>query len=474
MGSNPPENAASGKVRKLMIFFLLAYIAEGMCMETGIVSQPLAFYLKTSLGWDAPSVTKYLTVLLIPWVIKPFYGLLSDFVPLLGYRRKSWLFIANAGCTVAYIWLMGLTAPSQIIISLVLSMVGMAASSALCQAIMVENGKVTGMSARFVNQQWLWAAVGLVISSVGGGLLCQYFLSEPVKAFHYAALVAAIIPVGAFVGCWFLVDEPNEPISKEKLKASARGFGKAFVSPTLWVVALFLACFNLNPSAGQSLFFYQTDKLLFSQEFIGMLAGIGAVGAIGGSLLYMYFLTSEKTPRAVSWFCRHIGLACLYRVLGTAFAGLCRLVGWQRGDQFFQGVAGEFQSLSLMKALVYLSIFLGITSQASFYFLAGPTSAVFINLFTQIGTQVTVVTMLTLAAHACPDDAEGFSYAFILSFYNLGGQLGANAGAHLYEHWFHQQYSMLPLISAAVTSLCFLLAPLLPKSSLEPPSGADR
>ena len=47
------------------------------------------------LGQSAGQVSTALAVLWLPWVIKPFYGLICDFVPLFGYRRKSYLILAN-------------------------------------------------------------------------------------------------------------------------------------------------------------------------------------------------------------------------------------------------------------------------------------------------------------------------------------------------------------------------------------------
>jgi hypothetical protein len=36
----------------------------------------------------------------IPWLIKPIYGLISDFVPLFGQRRKSY-FVLTSGIATA-------------------------------------------------------------------------------------------------------------------------------------------------------------------------------------------------------------------------------------------------------------------------------------------------------------------------------------------------------------------------------------
>ena len=58
-------------------------------------------YLK-EIGWTPLQVTAYFAVLNFPWVIKPVFGLVSDFIPLFGYRRKSYLIIASVCAAAGY------------------------------------------------------------------------------------------------------------------------------------------------------------------------------------------------------------------------------------------------------------------------------------------------------------------------------------------------------------------------------------
>ena len=185
-------------VRRLMIFFALVYVAEGLGQVSGLVNQPLHYFLMKTLGWEADQVTRYLAILTIPWVIKPIYGVVSDFIPLFGYRRKTYLFLANLMAVGGYVWLMGLTGPQPIIIALFLVMLGMAVSSTLCGAVMVENGQKTGLAGKFVNQQWLWFNIAAVGTSFIGGYLCQ--VMPPTGALHIAALLTAFAPVGFMLG----------------------------------------------------------------------------------------------------------------------------------------------------------------------------------------------------------------------------------------------------------------------------------
>ena len=55
----------------------------------------LNYYLKQVFAMTPVQITAYLTILNFPWFIKPLYGIVSDFLPVFGYRRKSYLMLAN-------------------------------------------------------------------------------------------------------------------------------------------------------------------------------------------------------------------------------------------------------------------------------------------------------------------------------------------------------------------------------------------
>ena len=402
-----------------MWFFLLVYVAEGMGQVSGLISQPLTYYLKTSLGWNADRVTEYLAILTIPWVVKPVYGLISDFLPLFGYRRKSYLFLSNLLAVGAFLWLARITDPSQIIVALTLTAIGMAACSTLCGAVMVENGKLTGLTGKFVGQQWLWFSIAGVITSLGGGWLCQYL--DPTSAFHTAALITAFAPLGVMAGAWFLIVEKKSEMNLEQLRLSSRGLLNALKSKTLWIVAAFLAFWHFSPGFGTPLYYHMVDNLKFTQEFIGILGAVGAVGAVIGSLAYMYWLDKAFT----------------------------------------------------LRTLLYMSVVFGTLSQAAYVLLNGETSALVLTLLTSAATQIALLSMLTLAANACPDKSEGFSYAALMSVVNLATQASAIVGGKLYVDMFHNQLTPLIWLSAALTAVGIVLVPLLPRELERKPSEAS-
>ena len=92
------------EISHLLVFFALVYLVEGLGQTDGLISQPLYYYLKEVYGWTPVQVTAFITVFNLPWIVKPVYGFISDFVPLFGYRRKSYLVIANVAAIAGYCW----------------------------------------------------------------------------------------------------------------------------------------------------------------------------------------------------------------------------------------------------------------------------------------------------------------------------------------------------------------------------------
>ncbi len=151
-----------------------------------------------------------------------------------------------------------------------------------------------------------------------------------------------------------------------------------------------------------------TDRLHFSQGLIGSLSAVGAAGWIIGGLLYRWRL--------------------------------------HRLDR-----------LSMLR----LSIVGGVVSTLAYLLLSGPVSAVAISLLGGITSMIAMVATMSLAAESCPEGAEGFAFAAMMSILNIAGPLADVTGSVLYEHVFARQLAPLIVVSAAATALVFFLIPLM-------------
>jgi MFS family permease len=414
-----PEERAL--VRRLMYFFALVYVAEGAGQTDGLIAQPLNYYLKQVYQWSPVEITAYLTVLNLPWFIKPLYGAISDFVPLFGYRRKTYLILANAAAACGYIAIAQAVTPGMLIVLLLLTAYGMAISSTLTGAILVENGQKFHASGAFVNQQWLWYNVAAMASALTGGLLIEYL--SPVSAVHGAAILVGIVPLAVVFGSMTLVQEEKSAFTPDGLKETFKGLNVAFRTRDLWVIAAFLFFYYFSPGFSTPLYFHMTDTLKFSQGYIGVLSAISSAGWITGAIIYRAYL--ERLPSRV---------------------------------------------------LLNVSIAIGIVATLSFLFLINEATAAVANFANGISLMIMFVATLSLAADHCPKRSEGFVFAVLMSVTNIAGSAADNLGSFLYEHAFGGRLYPLVLVSAAFTACAFLLVPLLKlgdKGQGEPVLGTD-
>ena len=400
---NDSDRAA---VRRLLVFFALVYLVEGVGQIGGLIAQPLTFYLKEVHGWAALQVTAFLAVFNFPWIVKPVYGLLSDFVPIFGYRRKSYLIIANIIAMAAYLWSTQLSAPGELVWALQLTAYAMAISSTVCGAVLVENGQRLGQSGRFVNQQWLWFNAAAMVSAIGGGQLVQWL--PPATALHTAALIVAAAPAAVLLGTLLLVQEEPMHLDAVALRRSIDGLASAFKKRELWIVGSFLFLYYFSPGLATPLYYAMTDNLKFPQGFIGLLGSITSAGWIAGALLYPRLLENLSSKR-----------------------------------------------------LLNLSIALGTVTTAAYLLLVNETAAVILSFCSGFAAMLATVATVTLAADYCPQRTEGFSFAVMMSLINLATASGDVIGSYLFDHQFHHRLTPLILVSAAFTAFAFVLVPLL-------------
>jgi Na+/melibiose symporter-like transporter len=219
----------------------------------------------------------------------------------------------------------------------------MAISSTLCGAVLVENGQRLQASDAFVSQQWLWFNIAAMASAFIGGELVERL--TPAGALHTAAAIVAFAPLAAIFGALFLIEEASSRLDFAEMKQTFRGLLAAFTFRDLWLIGLFLFLYYLNPGFGTPLYYHMTDRLKFSQDYIGILGAINSAGWIVGALFYRKLLKGMSSRR-----------------------------------------------------LLIFSIALGTVTTAAFLLLWNEAAAAFINFFSGAAGLIAFVATLTLAA----------------------------------------------------------------------------
>jgi len=393
----------SPEARRLALLFAIVYFAQGMIY---LPEQVVAIVFKER-GLTAGQLAAFTWITTIPWFIKPVYGLLSDFVPLFGTRRRSYFLIMSSLAALAAVSVSLMPGASYTLLATMITVLwlGVGFTDVVTDALMVENGKRVGLTGAFQSVQWGALSAASILVGVGGGYLAER------RAFAAAFALVACFPVVSFLMALFVVREPPARPNLEGFGETWSAVRQALGRRDLWAVAGFTFFWAFSPSFGPAFFYYQTDVLGFSMTFIGGLSSLGAAASIVGAWAY------ARLSRRVS---------------------LKRLIVWSIGA----GVLGT------LAYLVY----------------RGRASGVVITVvFGAIG-MTTQLAFLDLAAKACPRRAEATFFALLMSVYNLGMRSAEWTGANLYD-WLG--YAPLVLISTAFTAAAWLLVPLVPIDAIQ-------
>jgi MFS family permease len=391
------------EARRLAALFGIVYFAQGMWY---LPNQTITIVLKDA-GLSAGLVANFFVVSTVPWLIKPVYGLLSDFVPLFGRRRLSYLVLAStlaaaAGLTVG---VGGIRDYWPLLVLFTTMGLGLAFTDVLADALMVENGRRLNLTGAFQSVQWASVYTASVLVGIVGGWLAHHRLLSG------AFLLASGFPLLALAAALVVVREPRLRADRAALRERLRDVRGALRGREVWLVAGFIFLFTFSPSFGPGFFYYQTDRLGFGQQFIGGLAALQSLGAILGAVTY--------APLSRRWPLR--------RRINTAIG------------------------LSAAVTLVYLLY-------------RGAATAVVIDFAYGWVSMVTTLAFLELAAKACPVNVEGTFFALLMSVYNAGMQGSQWTGGHLYDAL---GFERLVLVSTVTTGLVWLIVPLVPVDAIE-------
>ncbi|GIW96614.1 MAG: hypothetical protein KatS3mg110_4655 [Pirellulaceae bacterium] len=181
------------------VSFLCAavYFLQGISEPSeGLIAQPVRSWLRQA-GYGAGLVGWYGAALTLPWVAKPFYGMLTDFVPLFGLRRKSYLIAAHSaaclGLVAAYAasaWWEFHVRPIMLLVPLLVATIGVAFADVVIDAVMVEIGQRLKLTGRLQSIQWTAMYTATIVTGLLGGHLSQHH--QQAAGLLLAALCAAV------------------------------------------------------------------------------------------------------------------------------------------------------------------------------------------------------------------------------------------------------------------------------------------
>jgi len=379
----------------------------------------------------------------LPWIIKPLWGMISDNIPLFGYRRKSYLLVGGLLAALCFFALstFSISAYTGVTILLIASLCG-AFNSVIGEALIVESAQNNNertditeadrQSEASNNVSFFFGvkSVGVLISAYTGGWLLGYVSKYTV--FY----ITMMFPLIAGLSSWLLPERrisnsntQREPSAIEIVSSdssttidavavdsdnsehnhygaqeetallreedtlppsnSSENWKKitTFVSnPLIYKPIIFIFIFSLTPSTGSAMFFYYTNQLGFTTEFMGEIQLASALASILGIWIFNRYFKNTSFVKIFLWSAIICTVANLSQIL--LVTGMNRTLGMS--DKMFC--------------------------------LTG-------NLLIQVFAELNIIPILVLACRLCPKNVEGTMYALLMAILNFGSMISNEWGA---------------------------------------------
>uniref|UniRef100_A0AAV1T6K0 Uncharacterized protein n=1 Tax=Peronospora matthiolae TaxID=2874970 RepID=A0AAV1T6K0_9STRA len=280
-----------------LIMINIVYIAQGFSSFTVLA---INFFFKENLRLE-PTQSQLLQMLMkVPWRVKPIYGILSDSLPLCGYHRKSYMVLCSILGIAAALALAHpdvVTTPTVAVLVLMLQSLSSAVIDVVVDARVVEFSRRDPKNGANDLQSLSW------ISGSLGGMLGA-FLSGPATDKLGARGVFGVSALGPLTTLLFSIymEESKSTLSKRQFVSSAtkqlRQLRVAICTPVIWKCALWVFISHaLSPAYTQVLFYFSTDVLQFTPEFMGTVSAIGFIFLMVATILYNSFFTNVSFRR---------------------------------------------------------------------------------------------------------------------------------------------------------------------------------
>jgi MFS family permease len=360
------------------ILIPFVYFIAGAVSLAGVAT---TFYYKEELGLTIPQAQILGSIAIIPWSIKPIYGLLSDRQPIFGLRRRPYLFLAgilgSAGYFSMATWVQGFYG---VFLAVFVSGMGFALADVIVDGIVAEQSRTQKVAGKLQSICRASLLTGALLVAYLSGILVE--LIGPRNVFFITGALPLLTCVFAF-----FVSEDRAITSTFSFLDTWHKFKNALTPGILWS-AIFLFVWRSTPSSGGAFSYFLIDELEFGPEFFGRLSVIGHVMGIVGVLIFRKWLISVSLKKL------YVGIIFASVILSLPSLGL--VYGW-------------YEYLHMSPKMFAMADTL----------ISGPLS------------EIGFLPLLVLVARICPKGIEATMFAVLASLMNIGLAVSDLGGAWL-------------------------------------------
>jgi MFS family permease len=400
-------------ILSLYLLFGMLYFVQGIVEPTaGLPAQPMQSRLE-DWGLKPERIGYFVAFIGIPWSLKLLFGLVSDFLPVRGYRRWPYLVLSTAATAILFFILSTVwTGPERVTLAAGLlfgTCLALAMTDVVVDALAVEIGQPLGLTGQMQSVQWGSMSVATILGSALAGYVAERKLLGP------AFIGCGLLATASLLVVLLVVREPRRQRDPaENIRAAWQQLTAGRRLLVLLTVGAYLFLWNFNPFSSNVLQHYSTRVLGLSQQFYGWQGSIQAAAQVVACIGY-------------GLVCRRIPL------------------GW----------------------LVHGSIVAGILSTLCYLPMHDARSAIVASIVFGLTYQTATLIQLDLAARVCPTQSAATVFALLMAISNTGITAANAVGGGWYDALNstlgsrHAAFDGLVLIGAGFTAGCWLLVPLM-------------
>jgi folate/biopterin transporter len=387
-----------------LVAIAVIYFVQG---AMAISQLAVSFFLKDDLGLSPAEVASMVGITMLPWTIKPLYGLISDGFPVFGYRRRPYLLLSSVLGIFAWasmgLWV---ATPFWAIAMIAIGSLSLAFSDAITDALVVQRARLEaeGDAGSLQSFSWIASSVGAIISAYLSGYLLEHFGAKLV--FEITAFLPLLVGIAAFaiadppMSTVYIVAPDPLAINLEPQKLSRNSqlwmslkfnfvqLRQAFKNKAIWLPTAFLFIWQATPSSDTAFFYFTTNELNFNPEFLGTIKFFASWAGLFGIWLFQRFFKGVPTRTIFFW------TTIISTVLG----------------------------LTSLLLVTHANRAIGIDDR---WFSLGD------SLILTIAGRIAFMPVLVLAARLCPEGIEATLFALLMSVINISALCSFQLGALL-------------------------------------------
>ncbi|XP_059292305.1 probable folate-biopterin transporter 2 isoform X2 [Lycium ferocissimum] len=370
-------------------------ISQGLGGAFSLISTE--YYMKDVQKVQPSESQVYSGITSIPWIVKPLWGLLTDAVPILGYRRRPYFLFAGSLGIVSMLFL-SLHKNLHIVLALLSLTAGSAAvaiADVTVDACVAQNsGSHPSLAADMQSLCALSSSIGALVGFSLSGILVH--LLGPMGVYGLLSIPAGLVVlVGVLLKESQTYDFAYQQVN-QNLTDAAKAMWNTLKCPEVWRPCLYMyLSFALSVDIQEGMFYWATDSKggpHFSKESIGYISAMASIGALLGAILYQYGLKDHSFQDLLFWI------------------------------QLLFGLSGMLDLVLVLR----LNLKFGIPD---YFFMVIDASV------SKMVGRLKWMPLLVLSSKLCPPGIEGTFFALLMSIDNFG-LLTSRWGGGLLLHFF--------------------------------------